>query len=71
MYRCRQLFGGQAEGIGARGSILLSSSQEMVLATLSWFENLLDWNNLSKMNCATTIQGGWRLLYCFLFGRRG
>lgn len=37
MYRCRQLFGGQAEGIGARGSILLSSSQEMVLAILGWF----------------------------------
>ena len=35
MYRCRQLFGGQAEGIGARGSILLSSSQEMVLVILA------------------------------------
>ena len=71
MYRCRQLFGGQAEGIGARGSILLSSSPAMIFATLGWFEHLLYWNNLSLVDCAITIQGGWRLLYCFLFGRRG
>ena len=58
MYRCRQPFGGQAEDIGARGSILLSSSQGLLFVTLSWFGQLLYGNDLPQVDYAITIQGG-------------